>query len=78
METTEVKQRLKSFVQRIERLEDDKADLSTDLKEVYGEAKSSGFDVKALRTVIKLRKKSKEERQELEEIVGLYLDAVEG
>ena len=69
-------QRLKSFIERIERLEEEKKNLSTDLKEVYSEAKGGGFDTKIMRQVIRLRKMDKQDRQEQEAILQLYLDAI--
>jgi uncharacterized protein (UPF0335 family) len=69
---------LKAFVSRIERLEEDKANVMADTKEVYAELKSMGFDVKAMRSVIRLRKIERAERQEMEALLDLYLGAVEG
>jgi uncharacterized protein (UPF0335 family) len=69
---------LKSFVARIERLEEDRANVSSDIKEVYAELKSMGFDVKAMRSVIRLRKIDRRERQEMEALLEMYLGAVEG
>ena len=66
---------LKSIVERIERLEEEKAALSSDIKDVYAEAKANGFDTKILRTVIRLRKQDSAERQEQEAILDLYLHA---
>lgn len=68
---------IKAFVARIERLEEDKANIMADMKEVYAEAKSMGFDTKILRKVISLRKVDKRERQETEALLELYLGAVE-
>lgn len=77
METVAIaNDQLRSIIQRIERLEEQKAEVSTDIKEVYLEAKSNGFDTKALRQVIKIRKQDKAEREEQEAIVDLYLNAV--
>jgi uncharacterized protein (UPF0335 family) len=67
---------LKAFVERIERLEEEKASISGDLKEVYGEAKAQGFDTKILRKVVALRKRDAAERREEEEILDLYLQAL--
>ena len=69
-------ERLRSFVERIERLEEEKKALQDDIKEVYAEAKGSGFDVKILRQVIRLRKQDREERQEMEELLEIYLAAL--
>ena len=63
---------LRSFVDRIERLEDEKAALTADIREVYSEAKGVGFDVRALRQVLKLRKMDQAERREQEELLELY------
>lgn len=70
--------RLKSFIERIERLEEDKAAVSEDLKEVYSEAKGEGFDVKILRKVIRIRKQDKAKLSEEEAQIALYLEAIEG
>jgi len=67
---------LKSIVERIERLEEEKAALSEDIKEVYAEAKANGYDTKILRTVIRLRKQDSAERQEQEALLDLYLAAL--
>ena len=67
---------LKSFIERIERLEEEKAGLASDIKDVYAEAKGTGFDVKALRKIISLRKKDHAERQEEEAILELYMQAL--
>ena len=69
---------LKSVIERIERLEEDKAAIAGDLKEVYAEAKGNGFDVKILRKVVRLRKQDKAKRQEEEALVDLYLAAIGG
>ena len=70
-------QRLKSFIERIERLEEEKKNLSTDLKEVYSEAKSGGFDTKIMRQVVRMRKIDKADRQEQEALFQIYWDAIE-
>jgi len=67
---------LRSFVDRIERLEEEKKGLADDIKDIYSEAKGQGFDVKVLRKIISLRKKSKEDRQEEEELLELYKAAL--
>jgi uncharacterized protein (UPF0335 family) len=73
---TSAKDQLRTIVARIERLEEEKAALSTDLKEVYAEAKGNGFDVKALRTVIRLRKQDESKRREDEAVLATYLHAL--
>ena len=70
--------RLRSFIQRVERLEEDKKGIADDIKEVYNEAKGEGFDVKVLRKVIALRKKDPEEIAEEEELLELYMSAISG
>ncbi|MBI1301606.1 MAG: DUF2312 domain-containing protein [Alphaproteobacteria bacterium] len=69
-------QRLVSFIERIERLEEEKAALMEDIKEVYAEAKGVGFDVKAMRKLVSLRKIDAEKRQEQEAILDLYKSAI--
>ncbi len=70
------KDQLTAFVERIERLEEEKKGISDDIKEVYAEAKGNGFDVKVLRKVIALRKQDADERAEIEAILDLYLQAL--
>jgi uncharacterized protein (UPF0335 family) len=70
------KDQLRAFVERIERLEEEKKALSEDLKEVYAEAKSTGFDTKALRKIISIRKQEDHERQEQEAILATYMQAL--
>jgi uncharacterized protein (UPF0335 family) len=70
--------RLKTIVERIERLEEDKAAVANDIKEVFAEAKGEGFDVKILRKVVRLRKQDKAKRQEEEALLDLYLSAIGG
>ncbi|WP_336810901.1 DUF2312 domain-containing protein [Bosea sp. MMO-172] len=67
---------LKSIVERIERLEEEKKTISDDIGEVYAEAKGQGYDVKVLRKVIAMRKRDLDERKEEEAILDLYLQAV--
>lgn len=75
--TDEVAQdQLRSFVERIERLEEEKKTIADDIKDVYAEAKGNGFDTKVLRKVISLRKQDAQERQEQEAIMDLYLQAL--
>ncbi len=68
--------RLKSFIQRIERLEEEKKAMGADIREVYSEAKSSGFDTKIMRKVIALRRLDAAERQEQEALMQVYIDAI--
>jgi uncharacterized protein (UPF0335 family) len=76
LQTTSAKDQLRTIVARIERLEEEKAALSTDLREVYAEAKGNGFDVKALRSVIRLRKQDANKRREEEAVLATYLHAL--
>jgi uncharacterized protein (UPF0335 family) len=69
-------ERLRSFVERIERLEEEKAALAGDIREVYSEAKGSGFDVKVMRQVMRLRKLDKTARDEQEAVLETYLRAL--
>lgn len=69
-------QRLVSFIERAERLEEEKAALMEDIKEVYAEAKGVGFDVKAIRKLVALRKLDTEKRHEMDAILDLYKSAV--
>ncbi len=70
------KDHLKAFVERIERLEEEKKAISDDIRDVYAEAKANGYDVKALRSVVRLRKQDVEERKEHEAILETYLQAL--
>ena len=70
--------RLKTIIERVERLEEEKAGIANDIKEVFAEAKGEGFDVKILRKVIRLRKQDKAKRQEEEALLDLYLSAIGG
>ena len=67
---------LKAFVERIERLEEEKAGIANDIKDIYAEAKGTGFDTKAIRKIISLRKKDHSERQEEEAVLELYMQAL--
>ncbi len=69
-------QRLKAFIERIERLEEEKAGLSEDIKDIYAESKGVGFDTKIMRKIIRLRKMDKEKRREEEELLELYKSAI--
>ncbi|WP_395018062.1 DUF2312 domain-containing protein [Dongia sp.] len=68
--------RLKSFIERIERLEEEKAAIAGDVKEVYSEAKSSGFDTKIMRQIVRLRKMEPQERNEQEQLLDVYKQAI--
>ena len=70
------KGKLKSFVERVEKLEEEKKAIADDIREVYAEAKSEGFDVKALRAVIRIYRQDSQERREHEALVELYRDAI--
>jgi len=70
------KDQLKAFVERVERLEEEKKAISDDIKDVYAEAKGNGFDVKALRTIVRLRKLDADERREQETILETYMHAL--
>jgi uncharacterized protein (UPF0335 family) len=70
------KDQLKAIIARIEKLEEEKKTISDDIRDVYAEAKGTGFDVKALRTVVRMRKQDANERQEQEAILETYLNAL--
>jgi len=70
------KDQLKAFIERVERLEEEKKALADDIRDVYAEAKGSGFDVKALRTIVRLRKQDANERKEQEAILETYMHAL--
>jgi Uncharacterized protein conserved in bacteria len=67
---------LRAFIERIERLEEEKAQIQEDIKQVFSEAKGTGFDTKVMRTILRIRKKDQAERQEEEAILDLYLNAL--
>lgn len=67
---------LRQFIERIERLEEEKSTLQGDIKEVYEEAKDRGYDTKAIRSIVRLRKKDPDERQEEEAILDTYRAAL--
>ena len=69
--------RLRSFVERIERIEDEIKGLNEDKKDIYGEAKGDGFDVKILREVVRLRRQDEKERDERDALLDVYLHAIE-
>lgn len=68
--------RLRSFIERVERLEEDKQAIMGDMKEVYAEAKGEGYDTKIMRQIVRIRKMDRAERQEQEAILELYLSAL--
>ena len=70
------KEQLQSIIERIERLEEEKANIAADIREVYAESKASGFDARTLRQVIRLRKMDSDDRQEQEYMLELYLAAL--
>jgi len=70
------KDQLKAFVERVERLEEEKKTIADDIRDVYAEAKGNGFDVKTLRVVVRLRKQDINERKEQEAILETYLHAL--
>jgi uncharacterized protein (UPF0335 family) len=74
--TQTAQERLRQLIQRIEKLEEEKASVASDIKDVYGEAKSTGFDTKVMRKVVALRKQDRAERAEQEQILDLYLAAL--
>lgn len=71
-------EQLRGFIERIERLEEEKKGIAEDIKEVYAQAKAIGFDTKIMRKVITVRKLDQAERQEQEALLDVYLHAIEG
>ena len=76
VDTMVAREQLRSVVERIERLEEEKKGIADDIREVYGEAKANGYDTKVLRQVISLRKQDMSERQEQDAVRDLYLHAL--
>jgi uncharacterized protein (UPF0335 family) len=70
------KDQLKAIIERIERLEEEKKTISDDIRDVYAEAKGNGYEVKALRTIVRLRKQDADERREHETILETYMHAL--
>jgi uncharacterized protein (UPF0335 family) len=70
------REHLRAFVERIERLEEEKKVISDDIRDVYAEAKANGFDIKALRSIVRLRRQDAEERKEHEAILATYMLAL--
>jgi uncharacterized protein (UPF0335 family) len=75
-DTSVARDQLRSIIERIERLEEEKKAIADDIKDVFAEAKGNGFDVKTLRTVVRMRKIEAAERQEQEAMLDLYLSAL--
>ena len=75
-ETKFARDQLKSIIERIERLEEEKKSISDDIRDVYAEAKGNGYDAKALRTIVRLRKLDANERAEQETILETYMQAL--
>ena len=67
---------LRAFIERIERLEEEKKTIADDIKEVYGEAKGRGYDTKVIRRIVSIRKQDQNERQEMDAILELYMQAL--
>lgn len=67
---------LKAFIERIERLEEEKQTIADDIKDVYAEAKANGYDTKIMRQVVRIRKQDKSEREEMEALLDLYMQAL--
>ncbi len=76
--TTVAAERLRSFLERVERLEEEKSTIAGDIKEVFAEAKGEGYDTKTLRKVIRLRKMDRAKREEEEALLELYISALGG
>jgi uncharacterized protein (UPF0335 family) len=70
------KDQLRAFVERVERLEEEKKTISDDIRDVYAEAKAVGYDTKALRTIVRLRKQDADERKEYETVLETYMHAL--
>ena len=75
-EGTVAADQLRLFIERIERLEEEKKGIADDIRDVYAEAKANGFDIKALRTIVRLRKQDADERREHEAILETYMHAL--
>ncbi|HEY1096143.1 MAG TPA: DUF2312 domain-containing protein [Alphaproteobacteria bacterium] len=69
-------ERLKQYIERVERLEEEKSGLADDIRDVYAEAKSAGFDSKIMRMIVRLRKMASEKRREEEELLDIYKSAI--
>lgn len=76
VEDSVAQDQLRAFIERIERMEDEKAAIGADIKEIYAEAKGNGFDTKTMRRVVNLRKQDANERLEQEALLELYMSAL--
>jgi uncharacterized protein (UPF0335 family) len=76
VEDSVAQDQLRAFVERIERMEEEKAAIAADIKEIYAEAKGNGFDIKILRQIIRIRKQDANERMEQEALLDLYMSAL--
>lgn len=70
------KEQLKSIIERIERLEEEKKTISDDVRDIYAEAKGNGYEVKALRTIVRMRKQDSDERRQQEAVLEAYMQAL--
>lgn len=75
-DNSQIGENLKAFIERIERLEEEKSGIADDIRDVYAEAKGTGYDVKIVRRIIAIRKQDENKRREEEEILDLYLVAI--
>jgi uncharacterized protein (UPF0335 family) len=76
VEDSVAQDQLRAFIERIERMEDEKAAVSADIKEIYAEAKGNGFDTKILKSIVRIRKQDANERMEQEALLELYMSAL--
>ena len=76
VEDSVAQDQLRAFIERIERMEEEKASIANDIKEIYAEAKGNGFDTKILRQIVRIRKQDYNERMEQEAILELYMEAL--
>ena len=70
------KEQIRSIIERVERLEDERKELGSDIRDIFAEAKHGGYDVKALRTIVRMRKQDPNDRQEQETILETYMHAL--
>lgn len=76
IEDSVAQDQLRAFIERIERLEEEKSAITNDIKEIYAEAKGNGFDTKILKAIVKIRKQDANERMEQEALLELYMSAL--